>query len=137
MNSPLRLLRLTHARSLIKFLARVWLTSWSAVVRVHGVKPKRQPNQIFVANHSTIFDVALFMQDSCCAVVGQAQKGALGFIQTKWLSCLGCIWFNRSESKDREMVRSVHFLPFPLTPFVSFSQLLLLIFRMKGMQWNA
>ncbi len=38
------------------------------------------------------------------AVVGQRHPGWIGFLQDHVLSCLGCIFFERKEAKDRKMV---------------------------------
>eukprot|EP01112_Ceratiomyxa_fruticulosa_P006608 TRINITY_DN1743_c0_g1_i1.p1 TRINITY_DN1743_c0_g1~~TRINITY_DN1743_c0_g1_i1.p1 ORF type:complete len:482 (+),score=84.44 TRINITY_DN1743_c0_g1_i1:201-1646(+) len=91
-------------RHCIRLYCSVWVMSWSGVIKYHGVKPNRAPNQIFVANHTTVMDVIVLQQAFNYAVVGQAHPGIMGFFQKYVFSCMGCLWFNRSESKDRLMV---------------------------------
>lgn len=38
----------------------------------------KRPNQIFVANHTTIFDIAVLQQHFCFSVVGQKHPGLMG-----------------------------------------------------------
>ncbi|KAM9945358.1 hypothetical protein ACTFIT_003614 [Dictyostelium discoideum] len=82
----------------------VFIMSWSGVIRYHGVKPLRKKNQIFVANHTTVMDVVVLQSQFCHASVGQKHKGLIGFIQDYILNCIGCLWFDRAESKDRLLV---------------------------------
>jgi len=91
-------------RRLIKFFCGVFVVSWSGVIKYHGVRPKRVPNQLFVANHTTVMDLVILQQHFNYAVVGQAHPGLMGFIQKHCLGSMGCLWFNRNESKDRLMV---------------------------------
>jgi len=79
----------------------LFVVSWSGVIKYHGVQPLRTPNQIFVANHTTVLDIVILQQHFNYAVVGQKHKGIMGFIQKYLLRCMGCLWFNRSEAKDR------------------------------------
>ena len=57
----------------MKWLAYVYVSSWSGVVRFHGEKPRLQ-KQVFVANHSTMIDVAILLQNNIYSLVGQAHK---------------------------------------------------------------
>ncbi|KAM9980860.1 hypothetical protein ACTFIY_003184 [Dictyostelium cf. discoideum] len=93
-----------YQRKCIHFLAMVFIMSWSGVIRYHGVKPLRKKNQIFVANHTTVMDVVVLQSQFCHASVGQKHKGLIGFIQDYILNCIGCLWFDRAESKDRLLV---------------------------------
>ena len=88
-------------RKLISFWAKVFVTSWWGVVAYHGTKPKREPNSIHVANHSSLIDVIILQQQFSYAIVGQKHKGVVGSIQDKVLACLGCLWFERSDIADR------------------------------------
>jgi len=90
-----------YQRKCISFYCSVFVMSWSGVIKYHGVKPPRKKNQIFVANHTTVMDVVILQQHSTYAVVGQKHVGIMGFIQKYLLACIGCLWFNRSEAKDR------------------------------------
>lgn len=93
-----------HQRTLIKWWAQVFVASWSGVIQYHGVKPKRGPNQIHVANHTSMIDVIVLQQQFPYAIVGQQHKGGVGFIQNYILKCMGCLWFERSDIKDRQAV---------------------------------
>eukprot|EP01116_Phalansterium_solitarium_P015721 TRINITY_DN349_c3_g1_i2.p1 TRINITY_DN349_c3_g1~~TRINITY_DN349_c3_g1_i2.p1 ORF type:complete len:587 (+),score=180.21 TRINITY_DN349_c3_g1_i2:105-1865(+) len=86
---------------LIRFYCSVWVMSWSGVVRYHGVQPEKRSNQVFVANHTTVFDICILQQNFCFSVVGQKHPGIIGFFQNYVLGCLDCLWFNRSDSNDR------------------------------------
>lgn len=94
-------LKQKYQRKCISFYCSVFVMSWSGVIKYHGVEPPRKKNQIFVANHTTVMDVVILQQHSSYAVVGQKHVGLMGFIQTYLLKCIGCLWFNRSEAKDR------------------------------------
>ncbi|EGC35520.1 hypothetical protein DICPUDRAFT_97873 [Dictyostelium purpureum] len=93
-----------YQRKCISFLSNVFIMSWSGVIRYHGVKPLRKKNQVFVANHTTVMDVVVLQSQFNHAMVGQKHKGLLGFIQDYILNCIGCLWFDRAESKDRLLV---------------------------------
>jgi glycerol-3-phosphate O-acyltransferase 3/4 len=93
-----------YQRMLIRFLASVFVLSWSGVIKIHGTRPHRHANQVFVANHSSVIDVVILSQYMSFAVVGQKHPGMMGLIQDRVLGCLGGIWFQRNEAKDREKV---------------------------------
>lgn len=88
-------------RTLIKLWAAVFVMSWSGVIKYHGVKPRRGPNQIHVANHSSMIDVIILQQQFPYAIVGQHHSGLVGRIQDDILRCMGCLWFERRDIKDR------------------------------------
>jgi glycerol-3-phosphate O-acyltransferase 3/4 len=50
-------LRQSLERRLIQFLCGAFVLSWHGVIKYHGVIPKRAPNQIYVANHTSMIDV--------------------------------------------------------------------------------
>lgn len=56
----------------------LFVVSWSGVIKYHGVRPLRRPNQIFVANHTTVLDIVILQQHFSYAVVGQKHKGIMG-----------------------------------------------------------
>ncbi|EFA84269.1 putative lysophosphatidic acid acyltransferase [Heterostelium album PN500] len=93
-----------YQRKLLRFLCIIFIMSWSGVIKYHGVKPLRKKNQVFVANHTTVMDVVVLQNQFNCASVGQKHKGLLGFIQDYLLSCIGCLWFDRAEAKDRALI---------------------------------
>jgi glycerol-3-phosphate O-acyltransferase 3/4 len=93
--------------SLIQLLASAFVTSWSGVVRIHGIRPTPRPGQpagVFVANHSSMIDFILLLQSHPYAVVGQHHGGWVRFFQDSILGSLHCLWFNRGENKDRKIV---------------------------------
>eukprot|EP01132_Coremiostelium_polycephalum_P001242 gene1242-1566_t len=93
-----------YQRKCLRFLCIVFILSWSGVIKYHGVRPLRKKNQIMVANHTTVMDVVVLQNQFNYASVGQKHKGLLGFIQDYLLNCIGCLWFERADSKDRLMV---------------------------------
>ena len=89
---------------LVKWLAYVYVSSWSGVVRFHGEKPRLQ-KQVFVANHSTMIDVAILLQNNIYSLVGQAHKSYyVNLVQNVAMRSMDCIWFNRDETRDRTKV---------------------------------
>ena len=92
-------------RQLAVFLCSVFVASWTGVIRYHGPLPSARRNQIFVANHTSMIDFIVLEQIFSFAVIMQAHKGWVGFMQSKVLvPALNCIQFNRTESKDRHTV---------------------------------
>jgi len=81
-----------------------FLMSWSAVVKFHGPTPVAAPNRIWVANHSSMIDYGILNSYRPFCVIMQLQGGWVRFIQTNVLSGLGCLWFNRNDIKDRQIV---------------------------------
>ncbi|KAL0348544.1 UNVERIFIED_CONTAM: Glycerol-3-phosphate acyltransferase 9 [Sesamum angustifolium] len=81
-----------------------FVASWTGVVKYHGPRPCMRPKQVFVANHTSMIDFIVLEQMTAFAVIMQKHPGWVGLLQSTILESLGCIWFNRSESKDREIV---------------------------------
>ncbi|OAE20071.1 hypothetical protein AXG93_2584s1550 [Marchantia polymorpha subsp. ruderalis] len=88
----------------ILFPISVFVASWTGVVRYHGPRPSRRAKQIFVANHTSMIDFIILEQMTAFAVIMQKHPGWVGLLQTTVLESLGCIWFDRTESKDRSIV---------------------------------
>ncbi|KAI0504973.1 hypothetical protein KFK09_015930 [Dendrobium nobile] len=91
-------------RALVEMICGFFVTSWTGVVKYHGPRPSMRPHQVFVANHTSMIDFIILEQMSAFAVIMQKHPGWVGFIQTHILESVGCIWFNRTEAKDREIV---------------------------------
>lgn len=91
-------------RKLVEMMCSVFVTSWTGVVKYHGPRPSMRPHQVFVANHTSMIDFIILEQMSAFAVIMQKHPGWVGFIQKTILESVGCIWFNRTEVKDREVV---------------------------------
>lgn len=96
--------KMRKQRKLILIWARIFVASWSGVIRYHGIRPNRGKNQIHVANHTSLIDVILLQTQFPYAIVGQQHKGGVGFIQDYILKCMGCLWFERNDIKDRQAV---------------------------------
>ena len=98
-------------QKIIQFYCSMFVASWSGVIRYHGPKPNTNNinyinNQggVFVANHTTVFDIVVLMQHFSFSIVGQKHPGIMGFFQKYVLGSLGCLWFDRKDSKDRANV---------------------------------
>eukprot|EP01107_Rhizomastix_libera_P018657 TRINITY_DN992_c0_g1_i3.p1 TRINITY_DN992_c0_g1~~TRINITY_DN992_c0_g1_i3.p1 ORF type:complete len:397 (-),score=82.61 TRINITY_DN992_c0_g1_i3:76-1266(-) len=91
-------------RKMAQFFCSVFVMSWSGVVKYHGVMPKKAINQVFVANHTTVFDICILQQHATYSIIGQKHGGVLGWLQRGPLGCLNCIWFERKDTRDRERV---------------------------------
>lgn len=85
--------------------AQSMMLSWGAVVSYHGVRPRFKANQVYAANHSSMIDYVLLLGIHPFAVVGQLHGGIVGLFQTKVLSTLDCLWFDRKDASDRMIVR--------------------------------
>ncbi|GER57753.1 glycerol-3-phosphate acyltransferase [Striga asiatica] len=97
-------LRKKLERGLVELICSFFVASWTGVVKYHGPRPSIRPKQVFVANHTSMIDFIVLEQMTAFAVIMQKHPGWVGLLQSTILESLGCIWFNRSESKDREIV---------------------------------
>ncbi|CAN1307837.1 Glycerol-3-phosphate acyltransferase 9 [Linum perenne] len=97
-------LRKKIERYLVKMICSFFVASWTGVVRYHGPHPSMRPKQVFVANHTSMIDFIVLEQMTPFAAIMQKQKGWVGLLQVTILESVGCIWFNRSDAKDREIV---------------------------------
>ncbi|KAF3958219.1 hypothetical protein CMV_016848 [Castanea mollissima] len=97
-------LRKKMERSLVELICSFFVASWTGVVKYHGPRPSIRPKQVFVANHTSMIDFIILEQMTAFAVIMQKHPGWVGLLQSTILESVGCIWFNRSESKDREVV---------------------------------
>lgn len=90
--------------ALVQFLAASFVASWTGVVQYHGPIPSSRGDQVIVANHTSMIDFAILAQKVPCAVIMQSHGGWIRILQRYVLSALGCIEFNRKDSKDKRMV---------------------------------
>jgi glycerol-3-phosphate O-acyltransferase 3/4 len=88
---------------LLTYYCSLWVMAMSGVIHRHGVPPLRRPNQIYVANHTTVLDVVVLMQIQCMAMVGQRHGGLMGFFQKYVVGSMG-VWFDRTNVHDRHYV---------------------------------
>ncbi|KAJ4829740.1 Glycerol-3-phosphate acyltransferase 9 [Turnera subulata] len=97
-------LRKKIERILVELICSFFVASWTGVVKYHGPRPSIRPKQVFVANHTSMIDFIVLEQMTAFAVIMQKHPGWVGLLQSTILESVGCIWFNRSEAKDREIV---------------------------------
>ncbi|KAH0860175.1 hypothetical protein HID58_088436 [Brassica napus] len=92
------------SRVLVEMICSFFVGSWTGVVKYHGPRPSIRPKQVYVANHTSMIDFIVLEQMTAFAVIMQKHPGWVGLLQSTILESVGCIWFNRSEAKDREIV---------------------------------
>ncbi|KAF6167111.1 hypothetical protein GIB67_041366 [Kingdonia uniflora] len=85
-----------------------WIIFLSTFIPVHcllkGNDKLRKKMEVFVANHTSMIDFIILEQMTAFAVIMQKHPGWVGLLQSTILESVGCIWFNRTEAKDREIV---------------------------------
>lgn len=69
-----------------------------------GTIPPRRKGQIYVANHSSVVDIVIFLRKGAFSITGQAHGGGIGFFQKHVLTVMENLWFDRMTSKDRKLV---------------------------------
>ncbi|KAK4531989.1 hypothetical protein CCYA_CCYA10G2846 [Cyanidiococcus yangmingshanensis] len=92
-------------KQLIRFLASTLVASWSGLVHYHGERPRRRPNQIYVANHTSPIDLAIMIKDYPFSAIGQRHGGLAGRIQDLLNLVQNHVWFDREEGHDRRIVQ--------------------------------
>ncbi|XP_057526119.1 glycerol-3-phosphate acyltransferase 9-like isoform X1 [Amaranthus tricolor] len=98
-------LRKKIERSLVELICCFFVASWTGVIKYHGPQPVMRPKQVFVANHTSMIDFIILEQMTAFAVIMQKHPGWVGLLQSTILESVGCIWFNRTEAKDRVIVQ--------------------------------
>ena len=83
----------------MQFMCQLFVASWTGVIRYHGPRPVNRANHVWVCNHTSMIDYIILCAYSPFAVIMQLHPGWVGFLQTKVLNCLGCLWFNRTEAR--------------------------------------
>lgn len=63
---------------ILKFYCSVFIASWSGVIKYHGARPTKRTNQVFVANHTTVYDIVVLSQIFSFSIVGQKHPGIMG-----------------------------------------------------------
>ena len=112
-------------RGAVHFLAQVFIVSWTGVVRYHGPRPVPQAGRVWVANHSSMIDYAVLSALTPFAAIMQLHKGWVGVMQKRYLAALGCLWFDRTETKDRALVSQkmkAHIMSEGQTPLLIFPE---------------
>jgi len=89
---------------MMKLFFRLITHSFSAVINFHYPENKAKKGGICVANHTSPLDAVILSYDNCYSLIGQRHGGFLGFIMTILDQTCSHIWFERHESKDRQMV---------------------------------
>ncbi|GAB6023164.1 hypothetical protein CHUAL_007987 [Chamberlinius hualienensis] len=98
-----RLRKILNRRfSLISF--RIFSRVFSAIIMYHDRQNMAKGGGICVANHTSPIDVVILACDNCYALIGQSHGGFLGVLQRGLARASSHIWFERSESKDRDAV---------------------------------
>lgn len=87
----------------MQFQCQMFVASWTGVVRYHGPRPVNRPNHVWVCNHTSMIDYIILCAYSPFAVIMQLHPGWVGFLQTRVLNCLGCLWFNRTEVRPQSI----------------------------------
>ncbi|XP_076193182.1 glycerol-3-phosphate acyltransferase 3-like isoform X2 [Aptenodytes patagonicus] len=77
----------------------------SGLVHFHNRENRPREGGICVANHTSPLDVLILASDGCYSLVGQAHGGLLGLIQKSCMQTTQHVLFERSEMKDRHLVR--------------------------------
>ncbi|XP_010211480.1 PREDICTED: glycerol-3-phosphate acyltransferase 3-like [Tinamus guttatus] len=77
----------------------------SGAVHFHNRENRPQKGGICVANHTSPLDVLILASDGCYSLVGQVHGGLLGLIQKSCMKTTHHVLFERSEMKDRHLVR--------------------------------
>ncbi|XP_010202320.1 glycerol-3-phosphate acyltransferase 3 isoform X7 [Colius striatus] len=77
----------------------------SGPVYFHNRENRPQKGGICVANHTSPLDVLILATDGCYSLVGQVHGGLLGLIQKSCMQTSQHVLFERSEMKDRHLVR--------------------------------
>ncbi|WIA38686.1 hypothetical protein OEZ86_001991 [Tetradesmus obliquus] len=101
---PSSALKLRVEQRLIRFLCGMYVASWTGVIKFHGPKPVPEGGHVWVANHTSMIDYIILSSYTAFAVIMQLHPGWVGFLQTTVLDSLGCLWFNRTQAKDRSLV---------------------------------
>lgn len=90
---------------LLRYLASVFVASWSGYIRFHGNRPTKQANQIYVANHTSLIDVFVLVKDYNFSCIGQRHTGLAGMLQDLLVTAQDHVWFDREEGRDRKAVQ--------------------------------
>eukprot|EP00803_Ostreobium_quekettii_P001706 evm.model.scf_582.10 EVM.evm.TU.scf_582.10 scf_582:55705-60927(+) len=91
-------------KALCRFQFTMFVVSWTGVIKFHGPRPTAAPNRVWVANHTSMIDYIILSSYFPFAVIMQLHPGWVGWLQRRVLNCLGCLWFKRTEAKDRKLV---------------------------------
>lgn len=92
---------------LLRYLASVFVSSWSGYVKFYGQRPRHQANQIYVSNHTSLIDFFILNKDYNFCAIGQRHGGLPGILQKLVLKAQDHVWFDREEGNDRRAVQSL------------------------------
>lgn len=76
----------------------------TATLDFHNQQYKAKKGDICVANHTSPIDIVMLSCDNCYALVGQLHSGFLGMLERTLSKALAHLWFDRSETRDRQFV---------------------------------
>jgi len=83
---------------------RMMCRSVSAIITYHDRENIPRSGGICVANHTTVIDAVILMQDRPYAILGQKHSGFLGWAMDVLSKSAKHVWFERSEASDRKYV---------------------------------
>lgn len=102
-----RVTRKRFRQWLLRYLASIFVMSWSGYVKFHGQRPYRRPNQIYVANHTSLVDLFILNKDYNFSCIGQRHPGLAGLLQDLLIQAQDHVWFDREEGNDRRAVQQL------------------------------
>lgn len=102
--APIRNARLIYGHSTNVILHRILSRVVSAIITHHNVQYRPKRGSICVANHTSPIDVIILSTDNSYSMIGQKHGGFFGIVQRCLSLTANHIWFERSESKDRQRV---------------------------------
>ena len=85
-------------------LHRILSRVFSAIITYHNTEYRPKLGTICVANHTSPIDVIILSTDNSYSMIGQRHGGFFGLVQRCLSLMANHIWFERSQSKDRQMV---------------------------------
>jgi 1-acyl-sn-glycerol-3-phosphate acyltransferase len=90
---------------LFKLGCKMWLFTFGAIVRHHGVKKREREPHIYVGNHTSFTDFFLLSSHEFPhAILSQVHGGLFGIFQHYLLALIGSLEFNRDEQRDRILI---------------------------------
>lgn len=90
------------------FYSKVFVTSFGAKIKHHGIKRRLNVPHVFVANHTSFLDfLVLSSHKFAHASVAEAHGGLFGFLFKSILTKNGSLLFKRSDKSDRNKVSAM------------------------------
>lgn len=93
------------ARYAVQLSFRRATGSVTTSLRFHNTEFRPIRGGICVANHTTPLDTVILSCDNVYTYIGQKHKGILGFLMAQVSKIVPCIWFERDDYRDRNIVK--------------------------------